>query len=200
MVALENNTSADHNNEVDMVQIGENITKDKLVIQNICLRNNIMEINETGTFLLSQITESDAKLAGFEIYGYFKRQVLENNYNFQQVLGTNIIYKTYAALCVSSKSETFFEKLMSKKYTRSINNLCQQIVSKLYHILSECSCDTKKNKMFELKVLECMQNESVKSFDSIFIKHFYELYRNNDQNKCWRLVLVNVLKHIFIEK
>ena len=45
-----------------------------------------------------------------------------------------------------------------------------------------------------------MQNESVKSFDSIFIKHFYELYRNNDENKCLRLVLVNVLKHIFIEQ
>ena len=111
-----------------------------------------MEINETTTFLLSQITESDAKLAGFEIYLYFKREVLENNYNFQQVLGTNIIFKTYAALCVSTKSETFFEKLMSKKYTRSINNLCQQIVSKLYHILSECSCDTKKNNLWKTHV------------------------------------------------
>ena len=179
-----------------MVRIGENITKDKLVIQNICLRNNIMEINESAIFSLSQITESDAKLAGFEIYLYFKREVLEKNYNFQQVLGTNIIFKTYAALCVSTSSEIFFEKLTSRKYIRRINNLCQQIVSKLYHILSECSCDTKKNKMFELKVLECMKNESVKSFDSIFIKHFYELYRNNNQNKCWRLVLVNVLKHI----
>ena len=72
---------------------------------------------------------------------------------------------------------------MSKKYIRRINNLCQQIVSKLYDILSECTCETKKNKMFELKVLESIQNESVKSFDSIYIKHFYKLYRNNDQNK-----------------
>ena len=92
MVAFENNNSADDNNEVDMRQIGENITKDKLVIKNICLGNNIKEINETATFLLSQITESDAKLAGFEIYSYFKREVLEKNYNFQQVLGTNIIF------------------------------------------------------------------------------------------------------------
>lgn len=44
-----------------------------------------------------------------------------------------------------------------------------------------------------------MQSGDLHSFNSIYIKYIEKLYENNDQNKCCRHMLVNVLKQNFIE-
>ena len=155
---------------VNIARIGENILKNKLVIRHICNDIGIMSRNDNHTYLfVSKHNESNEILAGFDISSFVEKEVLEHNNNYQQLIGRNKICTSYTSLYVGTTSAPFFEKILSKRNTEITNMLCQTIVYQICKILSKCSCDKKKNKEFELKVLECMQSCRDNSFDSIYI-------------------------------
>lgn len=87
-----------------------------------------MSRNVNPTYLFFKGNQSNEKLAGFDIYSFVKKEVLEHNSNYQQLIGRNKTFTIYTSLCVRATSAPFFEKVLSKRNTQKLNWLCQTIV------------------------------------------------------------------------
>ena len=130
MMANETNFNENIDVEVGIGQIGENILKDKLVVSHICKDNGIMSRNVNPTYLFSKGNQSNEKLAGFDIYSFVKKEVLEHNSNYQQFIGRNKTFTTYTSLYAGTTSAPFFEKVLSKRNTQNLIGCVRQLFKK----------------------------------------------------------------------
>ena len=137
MITHEENDSNQSSVSVGVERLGDMITHDRNVIVTMITIEKRNTIPSSDTYFFTDTSESDGRIAGFTISQYFKRYVLEDHLDFQQMLHANLDFTAYTALSINTNIHFFFTNIISHKNSTKVRTLYQNINMKLYRVLTE---------------------------------------------------------------
>ena len=78
--------------------------------------------------------------------------------------------------------------------------LCQSIMLRIYQILSNCGMEKDCVSTFNVDILNAMQTDLPTSFNHYFKTYLKNVHDDSIKSACFRVIIVNILKHAFIEE
>ena len=133
------------------------------------------------------------------MYGIFKEYKLEHNSNYQQYFSKNRRFRSYLNLIVNTDKVIFFQKFLEIENEPYVDNLRQDIMYMIFNMLNVTSQNNTNKSVFEKDILNMMQQGKGSLLDVIFIKNMKRMHSNNYNNKCCRMIILNVMKNMFLE-
>ena len=93
---------------------------------------------------------------------------------------------------------TFFTKVMKQVNTDNVGKLCQDIMLMLFNMISTALLKKGDNSLSENDILNLLQKEKRYMLDIILLQNMGITFIDKD-NRCYRAIILNALKYLFID-
>ena len=139
-----------------VTKIGGNIEVNKLeslkMVNALHLSSNCSGV----TYMFPENSKEGNKISGFLIYNTFRDYKFDKHCNYQQLISSDIRFKSYMNLIVNSNKKEFFQQFLSHDFFAKVNDLCQNIMYTIYNSLSEISQAQQNGYVYEKEILNLM--------------------------------------------